>query len=93
MTVDVAGTTALRHQLRLGRPDNDGLGAPTVLLSEYRYPECRVDAVHPTEVAARLGLAAGGSVTTVLAETFTAADRVAAELVAQGSAQLAAGLD
>ena len=81
MSVDIAGTAALRHQLRLGRPDTDSLSSPSVLLSEYRYPDNRPDTVHPTATAARLGLVAGGSMTTVLANTLTAADRTAAELV------------
>jgi len=81
MGVDIAGMAALRHQLRLGQPDNDRLSSPSVLLSEYRYPDNRPDTVHPTATAARLGLVAGGSVTTVLANTLTAADRTAAELV------------
>jgi urease accessory protein len=81
MHVDVAGTAALRHQLRLGTPDHDGLGAPSVLLSEYRYPDPRADIVHSTAVAARLGLAAGGSLTTVLTGSLSRADQVADELV------------
>jgi urease accessory protein len=81
MHVDVAGTVALRHQLRLGTPDHDDLGAPSVLLSEFRYPDSRDDAVHSTAVAARLGLAAGGSLTTVLAGSLSRADQLAGELV------------
>jgi urease accessory protein len=80
MHVDVAGTVALRHQLRLGTPEHDRLGGPSVLMSEFRYPDHRDDAVHTTAVAARLGLAAGGSLTTVLAGSLANADHLAGEL-------------
>lgn len=77
---DVAGTTAVRHRLELGKPGHDGLGAPSVLLSEFRYPDERPDAVHAGAIAARLGLAAGGSLTTVLAGSLHQAEQWAGEL-------------
>ncbi len=77
---DVAGTAAVRHHLAIGKPGHDRLGAPSVLLSEFRYPDERPDAVHPTAVAVRLGLAAGGSLTTVLADSLLHAEQWAGEL-------------
>jgi urease accessory protein len=50
------------------------------LISEFRYPDDRADAVHPDAVAARLGLAAGGSLTTVLAGALHDAEQWAGEL-------------
>ncbi|ORM31874.1 urease accessory protein UreD [Williamsia sp. 1135] len=79
--VDVGGTPAVRHQLGIGRQDHDQLGAPSILLSEFRYPDDRPDAVHPSAVGARLGLAAGGSLTTVLAGTLNDAEQWAGDLV------------
>lgn len=78
---DVGGTAAMRHQLRIGKPGHDSLGSPSVLLSEFRYPDERPDAVHSDAVAARLGLAAGGSLTTVLAHTLHQAEQWAGELI------------
>ncbi|MCZ4550887.1 urease accessory protein UreD [Gordonia rubripertincta] len=77
---DVGGTPAVRHQVSIGRPEHDELGAPAVLFSEFRYPDERPDAVHPDAVGARLGLAAGGSLTTVLARTLNDAERWAGDL-------------
>ncbi|PYE20726.1 urease accessory protein [Williamsia limnetica] len=77
---DVGGVPAVRHQLSIGRPDHDQLGGPSVLLSEFRFPDDRPDAVHPRANAARLGLAVGGSLTTVLSGTLNDAEQWAGDL-------------
>ena len=82
LSADIDGTAAIRHRLRLGKADHDRLGSPAVLISEFCYPDERADLVHPAAVAARLGLAAGGSLTTVLAGTMPDAERLAGELAA-----------
>jgi urease accessory protein len=80
LNADIDGTAAVRHQIRLGRRNHDRLGAPAVLISEFRYPDDREDVVHPTATAARLRPAAGGSLTTVLADTMPRAEQLARDL-------------
>ena len=80
LSVDVDCAAAVRHQLRLGKATHDRLGAYGVLISEFCYPDDRADVVHPTAAAVRLRPAAGGSLTTVLADTMLHAERLAGEL-------------
>ncbi|WP_020107650.1 urease accessory protein UreD [Nocardia sp. 348MFTsu5.1] len=80
LNADIDGIAAVRHQVRLGKQTHDRLGAHAVLISEFCYPDDRDDLVHPTAAAARLRPAAGGSLTTVLADTMPHAERVAGEL-------------
>ncbi|GAC69672.1 urease accessory protein UreD [Gordonia soli] len=74
--VDIGSAPVLRHRLRMSAAD----ARPRGLSSTFRHPEHRPDAVSPTDLVGRMTLAGGGSLTTSIADTATAARRLRDEL-------------
>ncbi len=78
--VDLATEPALRHRLVLDSADTPGAVDQRALLSAFRYPDPDPAAVSARTVAARLRLACGGSLTTVVGRSLTETDEALAGL-------------
>ena len=73
--VDLAEDPALRHRLVLDSADTLGSVDQRALLSAFRYPDTDAAAVSAHTVAARLQLACGGSLTTVVGRSLSQVER------------------
>lgn len=78
--VDLGGKPLLRHRLDLGRGSTAISAGLRASSSVFRFPDDRPDHVDDTAFAARLALAGGGSLVTVLGETVAATRRMADQM-------------
>ncbi len=78
---DIAGVPALRHRLVLDAARSaDEIGERRAAISSLRFPDSRPASVAPRQVAARLSLECGGSLTTALGTSLMSADHAVAAL-------------